>query len=149
MSFHNAVELLFKQLLYEAHPLLLYPDVDKTNYPLESLLSDNVADELIGTDGYAGTIDRIDEASADLQKVYCIICDIENNNGDKKKSCRVIVEISVNTETYFEKEYFPGGREKLLYVMKGTINESKFEIEEITYLDTFHKPRLEKLMVTR
>ena len=23
--FHNAIELLFKQFLYEAHPLLLYP----------------------------------------------------------------------------------------------------------------------------
>lgn len=28
--FHNAVELLFKHLLYEVHPLLLYPDIEKT-----------------------------------------------------------------------------------------------------------------------
>lgn len=109
-------------------------------YPYELLFLKDGMDDLIGKDGYAGTIDKINEDTGQFQQMHYMI----KIDDDKYQ---IIVEAGVNIEADYDRDYFSVGNENLLFLMMEKLENGDFEVDEVNYLDTCHKTRLEKLMV--
>ena len=115
---------------------------------LEFINNDLLETLFVGLENNVGKIDRIDETSAAIDKIYCIIMDKEAEKENNMLTCRAIIDVSVESEMYYDGDYFPGGEVNLLILLKIKYNNKKYTVEEKELLDVSHLPINDRIIIS-